>query len=116
MAADMSDGHASPPVSQGRLRGNLPVDLGGGIGKRETTGWLSRACGRLGRADIQRQHVRDGPARVLLDEGIVPLWQQATVESVSELCNPDVMKVVEDPRVHSGPVVHRHPVGLQWSN
>ena len=59
-------------------------------------------------ANVQRQHVRDGSASVLLGHCVVAARQHAAVQPLVDLVNPAVMKVVKRPGIDLPPIVSRH--------
>jgi hypothetical protein len=57
---------------------------------------------------VQSQNIGYRFTRMLLDQGIVAIRQQASVESLTDLWNPCNMHMVKDAGFNFRPVVHRH--------
>ena len=113
VAADVANGQRAAAAQRRRFdrvpapRPRRRVGQGDSAGRR---GQRQRAGVRLrvGRAGVQRQHVRDGAAGVLFGQGIVALRQQAAVEGLLDLRDPGDVKSMKDPGVNAGPIVQRH--------
>jgi hypothetical protein len=57
---------------------------------------------------VQRQHVRNRAAGVLLGQCVVALGQQTFVKRVPNRADPDGMKIVEDAGFNKGPIMYGH--------
>jgi hypothetical protein len=55
-------------------------------------------------------HVTDGQGTsgVLLGQGLVPFWQNASVQGLADFWDPADMKIMKDSVIDPRPVVHWH--------